>query len=55
MNNADIEELDGILKEELMQDIYLEANGEKPVKVEKKIAGLLNLGKTFFICEDELV
>jgi hypothetical protein len=45
---------ESVLKDDLMQDIYVEAGG-KAIKVEKKLAGLTNLGKTFFINEDELV
>lgn len=46
--------LESVLKGDLIQDIYVEADG-KAIKVEKKLAGLTNLGKTFFINEDELV
>ena len=60
MNGNDIE-LESILKEELMQDISFDGElysekdvSKKPLKVEKKLAGLLNLGKTFFVNEAEL-
>ena len=41
-----------ILKDDILQDIVLEADG--PVKTYKKIGGLINLGKTYFVSEKEL-
>ena len=57
MENTSNIDLDNILKGELTEglDIYSEASsGKKPIPVEKKLAGLLNLGKTFFTNEAEL-
>ena len=41
--------LEQVLKDDLMQDIYVEAAGGKAVKTYGKLAGLQNLGKTYFV------
>ena len=49
--------LESVLKDDLMRDIYLEATeqAEQPVKVYSKIAGLPNLGRTFFVNNSEII
>ena len=45
--------LESVLKDDLMQDISIESDG-KAVKVYGKLAGLTNLGKTYFVNWDEI-
>lgn len=51
-------ELDNIIKEELTKGIDIfnedEKNEKKPSKVYPKLAGLINLGRTFFVSSNEI-
>lgn len=46
--------LESVLKDDIMQDIYVEANDVPAVAAPKQIGGLTNLGKTFIWSESEL-
>lgn len=46
--------LESVLKDGIMQDIYVEANDVPAVAAPKQIGGLTNLGKTFIWSESEL-
>lgn len=48
--------LEDVLKEDIMSEIYVEAGDDgKAVKVFGKIAGLPNLGRTFFKSNNEII
>ena len=46
--------LESVLKDDIMQDIYVESNDVPAVPTPKQIGGLMNLGKTFIWSESEL-
>ena len=46
--------LESVLKDDIMQDIYVESNDVPAVAAPKQIGGLTNLGKTFIWSEAEL-
>ena len=41
--------LESVLRDDLMQDIFVEEDKGKSVKVMKNIYGLTNLGRTFLV------
>lgn len=49
-------EYESILKDEFLEGIFDEGSDEnpKPAKVYPKLAGLINLGRTFFVSSTEI-
>lgn len=46
--------LEEVLKDDFMQEIFVETDDGKAVKTYGKLAGLTNLGKTYFINWNEI-
>ena len=53
-----MDEYESILKDEFLEGIFGEEDGSdenpKPAKVYPKLAGLINLGRTFFVSSNEI-
>lgn len=54
--SSEDEVLRGIISEGIGKSAIVEADGDigQPVQVFKKIGGLVNLGRTYFWCRDEI-